>query len=151
MLIKIQDHIISSLNFIQIIDDWFIVANVTTLKFPTKTLKINTLMVLRVGVGKIRVCANSYFWEEWTEVFWNLNLLANHTKSENKYKLKRLNLSFNGLFFQPYLQGFANPKLTTLTMQGLFANKWALLTQIHFTTSTKSITNKSVWLACIDF
>jgi hypothetical protein len=32
------------------------VANVTTLKFPTNTLKINTLMVLRVGVGKVGVC-----------------------------------------------------------------------------------------------
>jgi hypothetical protein len=43
------------------------VANVTTLKFPTNTRKINTLMVLRVGVGKGRclcVCANSHFWEE---------------------------------------------------------------------------------------
>jgi hypothetical protein len=47
-----------------------------------------------------------------------------HTKSENKYKLKRLNLSFTGLFFQPYFQGFANPEWTTLTVQGLFANKW---------------------------
>jgi hypothetical protein len=55
-----------SLNFIQIIYDWFIVANVTSLKFPTNTLKINTLMLLRVGVGKVGVCANSHFWEEWT-------------------------------------------------------------------------------------
>jgi hypothetical protein len=47
----------------------FIAANVTTLKFRTNTLQINTLMVLRVGVGEVGVCANSHFWEERTQVF----------------------------------------------------------------------------------
>jgi len=93
--IKTQDHIISSLNFIQIIHDWFIVVNVTTLKLPTNTLKINTLMELRVDLGTVVVCANSHFWEEWTQVFWK------------KIKLKRLILSF----FPALFSGLCKPRI----------------------------------------
>jgi hypothetical protein len=71
-------------------------------------------MVLRVGVGEVGVSAIVYnnFWEEWTQVFWNLNLLAKHTSSQKR------SISWSGWFwvlpvwfFQPYFQGFCKPRI----------------------------------------